>query len=28
MDQILVTTYFDKEHLHNHFCFNSVSFCI
>ncbi|MFR8216188.1 MAG: hypothetical protein ACLU8Q_09730 [Oscillospiraceae bacterium] len=25
---MLVTTYFDKEHLHNHFCFNSVSFCI
>ncbi|MBS6848551.1 MAG: relaxase/mobilization nuclease domain-containing protein [Ruminococcus sp.] len=28
MDQILVTTYLDKEHLHNHFCFNSVSLCI
>lgn len=24
--QILVTTHLDREHLHNHFCFNSVSF--
>lgn len=24
--QIVVTTHLDKEHLHNHFCFNSVSF--
>lgn len=24
--QIIVTTHLDKEHLHNHFCFNSVSF--
>lgn len=24
--QILVTTHLDKEHLHNHFCLNSVSF--
>lgn len=24
--QIIVTTHFDKDHLHNHFCFNSVSF--
>lgn len=24
--QVLVTTHLDKGHLHNHFCFNSVSF--
>ena len=24
--QILVTTHLDKGHIHNHFCFNSVSF--
>ena len=24
--QIIVTTHLDKEHLHNHFCFNSVGF--
>lgn len=24
--QILVTTHIDKDHLHNHFCLNSVSF--
>jgi hypothetical protein len=24
--QIIVTTHLDKEHLHNHFCINSVSF--
>ena len=24
--QIIVATHLDKEHLHNHFCFNSVSF--
>ena len=24
--QIIVTTHLDKEHLHNHFCVNSVSF--
>ncbi len=24
--QIIVSTHLDKEHLHNHFCFNSVSF--
>lgn len=24
--QILVTTHLDKDHLHNHFCLNSVSF--
>lgn len=24
--QVLVTTHLDKEHLHNHFCLNSVSF--
>ena len=24
--QIIVTTHLDKEHLHNHFVFNSVSF--
>lgn len=24
--QIIVTTHLDKKHLHNHFCFNSVSF--
>ncbi|MGN8649145.1 relaxase/mobilization nuclease domain-containing protein [Eubacterium pyruvativorans] len=24
--QVIVTTHLDKEHLHNHFCFNSVSF--
>lgn len=24
--QIIVTTHLDKEHLHNHFCFNSVSY--
>lgn len=24
--QIIVTTHFDKDHLHNHFCFNSVSY--
>ena len=24
--QILITTHLDKEHLHNHFCLNSVSF--
>lgn len=24
--QIIVTTHIDKDHLHNHFCFNSVSF--
>ena len=24
--QIIVTTQLDKDHLHNHFCFNSVSF--
>ena len=24
--QIIVTTHLDKEHLHNHICFNSVSF--
>ena len=24
--QILVTTHLDKDHIHNHFCFNSVSF--
>lgn len=24
--QILVTTHLDKDHLHNHFCINSVSF--
>lgn len=24
--QIIVTTHLDKEHIHNHFCFNSVSF--
>ena len=24
--QIIVTTHLDKGHLHNHFCFNSVSF--
>lgn len=24
--QIIVTTHLDKDHLHNHFCFNSVSF--
>ncbi len=23
--QIIVTTHLDKNHLHNHFCFNSVS---
>lgn len=24
--QVIVTTHLDKDHLHNHFCFNSVSF--
>lgn len=24
--QMIVTTHLDKDHLHNHFCFNSVSF--
>ena len=24
--QIIVTTHLDKEHMHNHFCINSVSF--
>ena len=24
--QIIVTTHLDREHLHNHFCFNSVGF--
>ena len=24
--QVIVTTHIDKDHLHNHFCFNSVSF--
>ena len=24
--QVIVTTHLDKEHLHNHFCVNSVSF--
>lgn len=24
--QIIVSTHLDQEHLHNHFCFNSVSF--
>lgn len=24
--QIIVTTHLDKDHIHNHFCFNSVSF--
>ena len=24
--QVIVTTHLDKEHLHNNFCFNSVSF--
>lgn len=24
--QIVVTTHLDKDHIHNHFCFNSVSF--
>lgn len=24
--QIIVTTHLNKDHLHNHFCFNSVSF--
>lgn len=24
--QVIVTTHLDKEHLHNHFCINSVSF--
>ena len=24
--QIIVTTHLDEEHLHNHFCFNSVGF--
>lgn len=24
--QIIVSTHLDKDHLHNHFCFNSVSF--
>lgn len=24
--QIIVTTHLDKDHLHNHFCFNSVGF--
>lgn len=24
--QVIVSTHLDKEHLHNHFCFNSVSF--
>ena len=24
--QVIVTTHLDKGHLHNHFCFNSVSF--
>lgn len=24
--QIIITTHLDKDHLHNHFCFNSVSF--
>lgn len=24
--QIIVTTHLDKEHLHNHFCFNAVGF--
>ena len=24
--QIIVTTHLDREHLHNHFCINSVSF--
>ena len=24
--QIIVTTHLDKEHLHNHFCFNSVGY--
>lgn len=24
--RIIVTTHLDKDHLHNHFCFNSVSF--
>ncbi len=24
--QIIVTTHLDKDHLHNYFCFNSVSF--
>lgn len=24
--QIIVTTHLDRDHLHNHFCFNSVSF--
>ncbi len=25
--EIIVTTHLDKDHLHCHFCFNSVSFC-
>ena len=24
--EIIVTTHLDKEHIHCHFCFNSVSF--
>lgn len=24
--QVIVSTHLDKDHLHNHFCFNSVSF--
>lgn len=24
--QVIVTTHLDREHLHNHFCFNSVSY--
>lgn len=24
--QVIVTTHLDKDHIHNHFCFNSVSF--
>lgn len=24
--QIIVTTHLDKDHLHNHFCFNSVGY--
>ena len=24
--QVIISTHLDKEHLHNHFCFNSVSF--
>lgn len=24
--QVILSTHLDKEHLHNHFCFNSVSF--